>query len=934
VRRAAFTLLVLFAGAAHAAEPALPAKPPETRDLVHQLEGLAGGKPLPVVAVSDRFTEAAKPVVAADADGLLATLQDIGDAFSSRPTPEGASGEFREEWERRRLVYQPYAFDTARGKLWTVASDRMWAPTDPPRNAPGMLDGMRASRDLFSTMDAAQLTKAGRGGLGWKDLTPAQQAALRSMLAHPWAITTVSRNADGKWTTRYLSTSDTPVPIEECILHLSIGFESIGVTSAGEDDDGDSYPQNSLMPVAASLDVATGLTAAMQRLLPNTPHALKPSDLRYDLPALAKPIGLQGITTIGKIVAAAAASSGLPLVVDARWKDRAAFVGDAAAATGDVLRAAAFAVDGAWRKIGGVFLFTWDREGLSAAVLRMSHDSAASDMDEMMAEERLDAVSQADWVRRAWDTLPADSRVPVKPNAAQIAALLAPPAEPSGDEDVYQGVYNRPREVFQWSRLDASQQSALRDAASNGDIGADASGKPFDAALLPQTYLWDLRLHATLDIPGAGAVEAGSALGALFLDLDGSDVVMRAYHDKELAREKAEQAAKVAKPLTFGQSVRAVEAPPMPAAEWTRLLDQMRRKGLNTLYVPVLWDGMTMFPSAHFPETPVYKGADMLASVLKQATARHIRVIAVIHALAWRFPASKAHWLTGHPELVDVDVAGQGRWDWRASVTDDRVLRYMALVTGSFQDRSAAAYADYVRPSAPEGANRLLGLIAELRRYPGLGGVALADWTRFCGTTPGASDYSWGEGAPPLGYTAADRSAFLKRNGVDPADLDPLAFYVRRTRDMQADAYQQKWTAFRYAQDKALAERLLAAMNGGWPGAVQLISFLQPSADIVMPAADILVTWDASAARGRKATYRRVTLAMGHPMDNDGGMLADATPTAMRAAGLKDFDAALHEAAVSARASGIFHSDGVVLDLTASPDLMWDGLKLLPDAQR
>jgi hypothetical protein len=318
----------------------------------------------------------------------------------------------------------------------------------------------------------------------------------------------------------------------------------------------------------------------------------------------------------------------------------------------------------------------------------------------------------------------------------------------------------------------------------------------------------------------------------------------------------------------------------------------------------------------------------MLAAVLKEAASQHIRVIGVVHVLAWRFPGSGAHWLAKRADLLDTDAAGLTRraW-WRTVGPSDSVL---GGASGDLLRRDPFIVSDFVRPDIPEVRTRLLGLMAELRRYKGLSGVALADWTRFAETRPGENPMGRDAAAPSLGYSLAARVAFLAANGVDPLDIASRNEFSDGPA-VSPEGYNDKWNAVRFAEDRALADVLLARIRTGWPGHAALFDLLQPDDSIKLPAADVTIAWEPMPLAGT-AICRRVTLPNAPVPQNPEIHSPPLTDDEARRKRLDEFNLALHEAAPSASASGIFHADGVIFDFMAAPDLMWDGLKLLLDA--
>jgi hypothetical protein len=921
-------LLILIAGAAWAEPPPeTPTKPPETLDLVHQIERLAAGKALPVVVVGDGATAEGKPAPDTTGKDLLDALQEISAAFSDQPPPADTPGFLAPDYGGRKNIYQPFAFTADGGSVWTVAGDHSWTAAAPPTAGErDRIPDVFLVRIFFHSLDEAQLRKATTDGLRWSDYTKDQQALLKTRMASPYALYkagwTAGPDGSPEQSRRWITVSQASLPIEKCVLHLYLGFTDLSAaTGTGDDTPYQSYP---LRPDRPILQMPIRMGIYSDNSAPVFDRKLKPSDLRYDLPALKKPLGMSGLTTVEKLVEAAAAASGLPLRVDARWKDISAFAGDAAMSASDALKLATFALDGAWRRVGGVFLLTTDRVGRATATLTYASEyGEPQDRISHRISQMDAAMGTPNWTALVDSTLGADPGFPLAPSRAQLEALVAPPAD-GKDFSVYR---ERSNHIFDFSQLEPDQQSLLREAFAERRTRPDSKtpGVPFPAAALDTASLGVVQLIPVLDVPGLGRVDAGHVLYSFLYMLDQFRVLGNFAKDRDAAASAASEQALREKPLVFRHAVRAVEPPPLSAGEWPRLLEQMRRKGLNTLYVPVLWDGMTLFPSAHFPQLPLCDGKDVLADVLKQAKSRNVRVIAVVHTLAWRLPRSDVHWLEMHPELVDVDAAGRTRRAWWNNVPPEEIIpertrgRLLAL-------SDPFLGADFVRPNAPGVRARLTGLLSELRRYKGLSGVALDHWTRFT-AVPGNPPWDMDQAMPSLGYTLSERVAFLARSGVDPVDIAGDVWTDR----LPTVSYDKDWNALRYGEDAALANALLTEAQRGWPGHAELFNAFSPSDDMPLPAADVtILSKPMDGIHG--ADYRRVTLPSVPAPPAPDSAAPPSTPEEARKKRLDAFNLALHEAAASSRASGIFHADGVVFDFTASPDLMWDGLNLLPDA--
>ena len=100
---------------------------------------------------------------------------------------------------------------------------------------------------------------------------------------------------------------------------------------------------------------------ALRQVLPNNP---KDADLDYDAPALKHSIGLDGITTVGDLVARVGSAAGLELYADHHYETRlVTLVGRRTAREVDLLRAVAFCVTGTFRRVGPAYVLTDDLQG-------------------------------------------------------------------------------------------------------------------------------------------------------------------------------------------------------------------------------------------------------------------------------------------------------------------------------------------------------------------------------------------------------------------------------------------------------------------------------------------------------------------------------------------------------------------------------------------
>ena len=199
---------------------------------------------------------------------------------------------------------------------------------------------------------------------------------------------------------------------------------------------------------------------------------------------------------------------------------------------------------------------------------------------------------------------------------------------------------------------------------------------------------------------------------------------------------------------------------------------------IQRLVVASFEDGQTIFPtrSGLFRQMSSYKvGPDALESVIAKAHARGIRVYASLDCLQWSKAgaASSRDIFLAHPDLAEIGPPG-----------------------------GCASPADgaYASPANAEVRAALMALAREMSgRYPRLDGVLLQ-----CRLASGVL----------LGYSAADRIAYIRRTGIDPMDIalgeDPLP------QDARIGLAWMKW---RQDQVTDLLRGLAAAFRLGCPRA-------------------------------------------------------------------------------------------------------------------
>jgi hypothetical protein len=888
---------------------------PKPLSFPQALESFAAGRPIPLVAVSiGHVAEIRQPALVLDGMPLEDGLHSIAGAYSDRLPPDLPPA-VQPEWEETREALAPHALVA----VWTIARDRQWQFNDRP-NVPDVLEATEPALLLTRLVHALsddQLRRAASEGLRFEDFRPEQQRVLRAAFRAPVTLAAWSASAPGAWPSFAVDFSGV-IPMEQCTIRLSLAFDNVYVGDDAPPGPGShriSSRHYTLDTLGKRVELPYRPAAPRGYTFPVVtpgPAKLKPGDLGFDGKALDAPVGVSGAMPLGKAVEAAAKATGLTLRADPCFtRSSAAFIGDAKLRTGDALRAIAFDVQGAWRRVGDTFILAYDRVPLAPTIVKWQDQLAALDAERgALLDDILPRKADADnGSVRFFRCLQADPDGPPGPNADQIQRLLAPVEETDTEER---------RHDLMFRDLTPDQQAAVLQMMRAAPRRApdDDPDLPAVQQLLPKTVLNNFRARMTLDVPKLGRYK-----------LDGLRLsVFSPYIAGALNPEAHPPAPPSNRPIALKEKVRAVAVPPLSRAEWPRLFAQMRRKCLNVLYLPVLWDGQSLYPSRRFPLLPLARGNDMLAEITAMAAANHVKVIALLHVLAWRHPGGgDLHWLRRHPELVDTDVTGRGRRAWTAerlaeSVAADRMSDLLMLSYDPF------LFSDLVRPSHPTVKARLLGVLEELRKYRGVSGVALAEWSRVSGLGYIEAGYSSQAPLPPLlGFGVPERAAFIREHSADPMDFCVPGYSPVSIPSFPRNGYGQDldiaWAKVRMRDDVALLKSLADAAEKAWPGQVHIFSALSPESKEereALPKGDVTVGGGMAAFQANDG-YAWVSapsdLAVGLPVMEDGG------PD--RLSSFAERIAAVSELRSQRRPDP---NPGIVLDFRAAPGLLWDGL--------
>lgn len=884
------------------------AQPPDAGPkltLMEQLDRFADGKPLPlVVAAYGHQTRAPHALVNTAGKDWLASLQ----AFAATVSPAADRPPSTIQIQENYIPFQL-------GKVWTLAADRQWKLS---LNLDGAdMYAATSTEDLKAwlvhSMTSDQLVKAGAEGVRWDDWTEDQQVLFAALMRRPFQVANAAATSLFHYTGA--DAGRRAFPVARSTFRLRLEFPYLRLPT-GNNGGGAIYQLPQDLPGIGfewRSDVIPGTNVPF-RVAESA--RLKPGDLNFDADALNAPIGIRGVTTLKNAVAAAAKATGQDLRLSPEFDKMPVFIGDASLRTGDALKAFTFGMQGAWRKVGSARFLAWDRVGRGA--VRRWEEEAVRPLEQAMGRAK-NAMVPSDANRIVIANVHPDPDDPLAPTPEQVRRLTAyGPRDPQTGEPSF--------EDLTFADMTPAQQAVVRGRIKDSPQAA-YSGVPSEEDMQRLT-IRSLLAAATLEAPGIGTLRLGE-MTELHRQFDVPPAAPPKPADwppKDLPADGS---------LSLAPAMRAVAAPMLLRSEWPRLIEQMRRKGLNTLYVPVLWDGETLLPSRFFPQPDALRGHDALAEILSAAAPAGIKVVAVLHTLTWRFPGgSEVHWMRRHADWLDVDILGRTRRTW---YTPERA----PSGPGNGEDwaEDTLVYSDHVQPGNSAVREKLMGLVGELRHYPSLAGVALDHWMRT-----GGRNY---EGpAPPLGFTLPERAAALQRSGVDPVDIYVIEPGNRSSFTWLPDPWEptngsgssDDFAAARYDADAALASDMLTVLRETWPGRVELFNpivswrfsgsrpGIEEGASTVsvtlrkhrpLPAADAVIS--SSPAPGVPGQYRWLPAPR---------TTADERPNAERFARA----AVRIQRLTTPPAEGKKPLSGVVLDFTTAPDLLWPCLRLLANA--
>ncbi|MBV9851862.1 MAG: hypothetical protein JO250_19520 [Armatimonadetes bacterium] len=521
------------------------------------------------------------------------------------------------------------------------------------------------------------------------------------------------------------------------------------------------------------------------------PNAPKPSDLDGD--ALRRPIPLDGVKTVGDLIARIGTATRAELYADRRYEGRTVtLLGPAQARARDLLQALALCVCGTYRKVGPAYVLTDDQMGAGTRKLILARFAQQAELARhgplMEAGDRLITA------RGGVDSLPLLDNSIAFSDAQKAQAAKDNPFPMPGQGTQVQAPLGQ---------LTPAQQDIARRFFQQWN---DAMGKypGNEKVTLDGKLLVMAQPTLLLQAPSvAGPISLDSYFNSYNL-FQASDKLRQQFQRAQQKQQATNPAPAAPAPPPLGPLLRAIPrravlARPRTAQDVDALVLSMRQTGMNALWLDVFSGGV-----AHLDGKP-----DILTEALVKTKGIGIAVFPVLDLLRWGTDTPQ--------EARDLTMLGE-----TSPEAEARQHLYEAVV---YQDQSLEdaqkqpAPADVaVSPVAPSVQRTLLALAQRLAATPGVAGLILRETATSGYDRPADSHY--GVQGEPFGYTLPLRLAFLRRDHVDPVDLDRESYTGQINADMSLPEFEdwralgmvgQDWNVFRAGADRDFLQKILAA---------------------------------------------------------------------------------------------------------------------------
>lgn len=630
----------------------------------------------------------------------------------------------------------------------TVFADRLPAP-----NGFTFLGGQDRLRFLEASLTPVQWRALGSAeGLGISDLSGRQRDLFLSVLPDPLVV----GGAQLVFTEQGLEENArlTGKQREQVRLSLRRGLDWFLVNTKGGSSsvgaDGFPSPMSPYRVRTLAGDENRnpfgGAVLGGVLLRQTVPAKLKPGHLPFDWNALDAPLRLDA-KTVGELVEAARKATGAELYCDSRYRRLSVYVKGETARTGDVLKALCWAVTGTWRKVGErAFVLTDDVEGLGTRQARIgtwAMENAAQALQiRHDARAKLAASSFADFI-------PWTDNDPLKPSEALAGRIEAFRREQTTEQKEKQTAQNPSASELLVPVADlpaAGQEYVKRQIESwKQTFAQPPPGFPERSPLRTDVVRLNTQIRLSLVIPGLGTVPFESSLSSTNREnsLVSSLDVERRY--KSAADSKPSEPVSLP-PLPTRALLVAVKS----ANDIKPVAAKAKQTGFTELWVEVEGDE---------------NGAALTRTAVEEARFFGLSVRAAVRTLR----ADNAT-----QGVRDRNILGETFAEFAMRMEKETPLPEndsSALVRSMKRDN----HGDWLAPSDSSTEKIAQERLALFAKLPGLAGLVARDMV-----PPGYGEAGYrgpfDTGENELGYTEAQRLAFLQEFGSDPVDLGVLQF--------------------------------------------------------------------------------------------------------------------------------------------------------------
>jgi uncharacterized lipoprotein YddW (UPF0748 family) len=223
-------------------------------------------------------------------------------------------------------------------------------------------------------------------------------------------------------------------------------------------------------------------------------------------------------------------------------------------------------------------------------------------------------------------------------------------------------------------------------------------------------------------------------------------------------------------------------SPPSSADVIPSVTRTIRAAGLDTIVLPVFYDGRVIYPSRVFPQHLAYAGSDPAALFIQETHRRGMRAFVAVDVLYWQSSGNPSPAVVNHPQ-------------WLERTAEGRVIGDEPGKPGAF-----------VSPCEARVKSLLVELASELAARYDFDGLVL-DYARF-------------SRLDALGCADADRKLYLEQQRTDPLDIDPLGYATPENMALDFVRWQEQ-------QITAVAQAMAQAFKRAKPQAM-IVAVVEP----------------------------------------------------------------------------------------------------------